>query len=152
MNFLALLLGGLAVKQMTDYPAEIRDLRSKIPESDRDAVISQYKHLPGQSKTDFKQALRNADIVAASHILGQDLSKYNISLKKADAVAVQPAKTEEPAAPENIIDRVNRILAVPTDIDPDLVAEAAKRYEAAVPTRSDMSITEKTKRLTDVSG
>jgi hypothetical protein len=150
MNFLAILLGGLAVKNVTDYPSEIRDLRKQIPPDERDAVMSQYKQLPNKSKADFKEALRNADLAAASQVLGKDLSKYNVVLnKKATEVAGDAplAQTEN-----DFSNRVKQILAVPTpDIDPVLVAEAAKRYEAAVPSNSNMSISDKTKRLLELS-
>ncbi|MDR3588539.1 MAG: hypothetical protein P4N41_02645 [Negativicutes bacterium] len=150
MHFLALLLGGLAVRQMTDYPSEIRNLKSQLPDSDRDAVLGQYKKLPNGAKASFKEALRNADVTAASQILGQDLSKYHLVLKKAGETDSDGATL--PQAQSNIIDRVNKILAVPTSIDPDLYAEAAKRYAEAVPANSNMSIGDKTKRLLEVSG
>lgn len=156
MHLLALLLGGYAAKRLTDYPSEIRNLQSQIPDSDRDAVMGQYKKLPNDAKTSFKEALRNADVAAASKILGQDLSKYHVQLKKSGDSAEKVAAKSETSSPlpaqENIIDRVNRILAVPSSIDPDLVAEAAKRYAEAVPANSNMSITEKTKRLIEVAG
>lgn len=154
MHFLALLLGGLAVRQATDYPSEIRNLKSQLPDSDRDAVLGQYKKLPNSAKTSFKEALRNADVAAASQILGQDLSKYHLALKKASDAGNSGVKSESAGAPpqSNIVDRVNKILAVPTSIDPDLYAEAAKRYAEAVPANNSMSITDKTKRLLEVSG
>lgn len=152
MNFLALILGGALVKQWTDYPQEIRNLRDQLPSSDRDAVIQHYKTLPNEAKTDFKKALRNADLNAASQILGEDLSKYNIVLKSKDS---SPTATETAqaagTAESDFSTRINKILAEPMTVDPALVAEAAKRYEAAVPAGSDMNINEKVKRLLEIS-
>ena len=165
MNFLPLLLGAFAMKSMTGYPAEISNLTKQIPSSERDAVLQHYKSLPGQAKNDFKKALREADLTAASQILGEDLSRFNITLdpkavkETAGSTEFKPTSGKDPereaAGPEynsDIVARVNKILAVPTSIDPQLVAEAAKRYEEAVPARSAMSIDEKTKKLLEVSG
>jgi hypothetical protein len=155
MHFLAILLGGLGafgVKQATDYPSEIRNLKKQIPDSDRDAFISQYKKLPASSKTSFKEALRNADVTAASQILGQDLTKFHVVLQKATDAGGDVAKSETLPPPSNIVDRVNKLLAVPTSIDPDLYAEAAKRYAEALPANNNLAITEKAKRLIEVSG
>ena len=154
MYFLAYLLGGLAVNQVVKYPSEIRNLKRQIPDSDQDAVLSQYKKLPNSAKTSFKEALRNADITAASQILGTDLTKYHVVLKKVGDAGSDAAKNESsfPPPQSNIIDRVNKLLAVPTSIDPDLYAEAAKRYAEALPANNSMSIADKTKRLLEVSG
>jgi hypothetical protein len=143
MNILGVLLGAFAVKQVSGYPQEINDLKRQMPKADREAFLKQYKQLPGKEKTDFKAALAKADIAEAGKILGQDLSKYNIAMTKpAEAVkpegqAVAPMNVEDQtgeAAPESdIITRINKILATPTSIDPELVAEAARRYEESVP-------------------
>ncbi|MBP2650923.1 MAG: hypothetical protein H6Q74_1748 [Firmicutes bacterium] len=141
------------------YPKEVRQLSSQIPRIDRDAVLRMYKKLPKQSKMDFAKALHNADPRAASQILGKDLTKYNIKLDKpqikAAKVVRQPRQighqaTAMPPAADNIVNRVNRILAVPTSIDPELVAAAARRYEQAVPARP--LVTTKTRPLTDCRG
>ena len=153
MHFLALLLGGLAAKQLTDYPSEIRNLKRQIPDSDRNPFLAQYKKLPNSAKVSFKEALRNADVTAASGILGQDLTKYHVVLKKAgDGDGVSSESGNLPPVQSNIVDRVNKLLAVPTSIDPDLYAEAAKRYAEALPANNTMAITEKAKRLIEVSG
>jgi hypothetical protein len=152
MNIFAILFGAMAVKKM-DYPSEIRDLKAKLPESERAEFLQHYKKLPNQAKTDFKTALRNADVTAASKILGEDLTKYNLALKPANGKAIE-AKVDNPetlSGESDIIARVNKILAVPTGIDPELVAEAARRYEEAVPSGSTMAITEKTQRIIDLS-
>lgn len=160
MNILTVLLGGaVATKKLTDYPAEIREFRDKLPKSERDAVLHQYKKLPRQAKADFKAALRNADMTAAGKILGEDLTKYNVALNKpAGEIKTVDARTadvkldnQEVPPEENIIARVNKILAVPTGIDPELVAEAARRYEECVPSGSNLAITDKTKRIVDLS-
>ncbi|MBP2645057.1 MAG: hypothetical protein H6Q75_497 [Firmicutes bacterium] len=129
------------------YSKEVRQLNAQLPKCDRDAIMRMYKKLPKQAKADFAKALHNADTTAAGHILGTDLTKYNLKIdspiakaqiKKQHPVNVQPGR--ENGAPmvakENIVTRVNRILAVPTSIDPEMVAEAARRYENAVPTIS----------------
>lgn len=162
MNIFAVLLGGFAVKQITDYPSEIKKLKNQLPKEDRDAFLDQYKHLANSDKKSFKQALRDADIKAASKILGQDLTKYNVVLKKQPVSDYQPIEgnpevngappKSDPASGTDIINKVNRLLAVPTSIDPELVAEAARRYEEAVPSSSNASITERTQRLLEVSG
>ncbi|HWQ61067.1 MAG TPA: hypothetical protein VN521_02075, partial [Negativicutes bacterium] len=111
-----------------------------------------YKGLSGNAKTDFKTALRNADMAAASQILGQDLTKYNLAIgKQAEPSKVNPETGEDLASPgSDFAARIDRILAVPTSIDPELVAEAAKRYEAAVPRSSGDSISDKTKKLLEL--
>jgi hypothetical protein len=161
MNPLFYLLGA-AANNLTDYPKEIRDLRGRVPKSERDAVLKQYKKLPRNQKSDFKAALRHADLAAASKILGQDVGKYYTEAKKNDkttadvamkaAVETKLANVTPTQGGSDIIARVNKLLAVPTSIDPDLLAEAARRYEEAVPSGSNLSITEKTKRLTDIAG
>lgn len=152
MGIFGFLLGAAAVKQVTDYPPEIKKFSRQIPNADRDAVMKHYKELPGKSKADFKQALRNADVNAASQILGQDLSQYNLQLKK-EATAKDTTTTNDAQSPlveSDIVARINKILATPSSIDPVLVAEAAKRYQAALGT-GEMTITEKTKKLLEVS-
>lgn len=156
MNFIHLLLGAAAVRQFTDYPPEIRQLKSQLPKEEREAVLRQYKGLPGQAKNDFKAALKSADLAAASQILGQDLTKYNIAIGKNEApkteVAMAAAQPEQPVPLSNsdFAARIEKILAVPTSIDPELVAEAAKRYEAAVPLAGGENISEKTKKLLEL--
>lgn len=152
MNILALLLGGaLAGSALKGGEArEIRELKKQLPESDRETVLQGYKSLSGQGKTDFKTALRNADMAAASQILGQDLTKYNLAIGQKEAPQAA-ATTGDMASPESdFAARIDRILAVPTSIDPELVAEAAKRYEAAVPRGSGGSISDKTKQLLEL--
>lgn len=150
MNILALLLGGaLAGSALKGGEAkEIRELKKQLPDSDREVVLKGYKSLSGQAKTDFKTALRNADMAAASQILGQDLTKYNLAIGNKEAPKV--ATDELPSPESDFAARIERILAVPTSIDPELVAEAAKRYEAAVPRGSTANIADKTKQLLEL--
>ncbi|HMM22918.1 MAG TPA: hypothetical protein PKA10_19570 [Selenomonadales bacterium] len=152
MGILGFLLGAVAVKQVTDYPPEIKKFSRQIPRSEREAVMQHYKELPGNAKADFKQALRKADVDAASQILGQDLSQYNLQLKKEAAAkeAAAPSGAQSPLVESDIVARINKILSEPSSIDPVLVAEAAKRYQAALGT-GEMTITEKTKKLLEVS-
>lgn len=147
MNLLGLLLGATAVKQLTDYPAEIRHLRKQLPKEERGAFIRDYKQLSGEAKTQFKDLLRQADLKAAGSLVGRDLTPFKAeSNAKPEPFSSQPQEE----AGTDIIDRVNRILAVPTDIDPALVAEAARKYdEAALPKGAD--IIERTNRILDLS-
>ncbi|MDT8899934.1 hypothetical protein [Anaeroselena agilis] len=149
MNIFGILLGAAAIGSLGKGEArEIRELKAKLPENERETVLKGYKQLPGQAKNDFKAALRNADMAAASQILGQDLTKYNIAAGKKDA-----GVSDDPAASANdFTARIQRILAVPTSIDPELVAEAAKRYEAAVPRGSSENIIDRTNRLLELKG
>lgn len=161
MNFISLLLGAVAVNSVLpkDSP-EIRQLKSQLPKEERNAVMHQYKQLSGQAKNDFKTALKNADMAAASQIIGQDLTKYNITIGNKDAAgmaAAEPLPNPEHNGPQpysggDFAARIEKILAVPTSIDPELVAEAAKRYEAAVPRGGDGTISEKAKKLIELKG
>ena len=71
---LAAVAGGMLAKNMTDYPAEIRKLRGQIPKDERDDFMRDYKSLPNETKTQFKQYLRDANMVEASKLIGKDLS------------------------------------------------------------------------------
>jgi hypothetical protein len=146
LNFLMLLVGGMAADRMLDYPAEIRDLRRQLPKAERGEIISDYKKLPANAKVDFKAALRNADLDTASKILGEDLTKYNIVLHKTDAPE-KPADPNMPYSGTDIVAKVQKLISVPTSVDPEYYAEAARRYEEAVPANSNMSITEKAQKL-----
>lgn len=161
MNPLFILLGAAAVGSMfggSGTPGEVNNLKKQMPKEEQEAFLKQYKSLTGKDKTDFKTALKNADMSAASQIIGQDLTKYNTATAAATAstegnnlgdVTAMMQKSEQPTlyATNDFADRINKILAVPTSIDPALVAEAAKRYEAVVPSGTTASITEKTKKL-----
>lgn len=124
-----------------DYPREICQLRDQIPQNERSSFLSTYKKLPNHAKADFKQALRNADSNAASQILGKDLTRYSFTPVKTSSKDVaratrpqaNPGDGNQQTAVNDIVSRVNRILAVPTSADPELVAVAARRYEEAVP-------------------
>ncbi|MBP2652544.1 MAG: hypothetical protein H6Q73_113 [Firmicutes bacterium] len=141
----------------SSYPREVRQLSAQIPRSDRNAILHMYKKLPKQAKTEFSKALKNADSDTAGRILGTDLAKYNIKIDKpvvktrAVKMPMKPAQVGIKPA-NDIITRVNRILAVPTSIDPELVAEAARRYEQAVPYVNDASSTLSSKAHTDNRG
>ncbi len=153
MNIFGILLGAAALGSLGKGEArEIRELKAQLPENERENVLQGYKQLSGQAKNDFKTALRNADMAAASQILGQDLTKYNITAGKKDEAGVSAAADDSAAAANDFAARIDRILAVPTSIDPELVAEAAKRYEAAVPRGSTENIAYKTRRLLELNG
>ena len=133
-----------------DYPKAIRQLRDQIPQGERDDFIKSYKKLPEREKTSFKEYLKNADTTAASKILGKDLTIYNVGTnklvdtKKTKTLTVKSEKmsgaSSLTAANGDIVNRVNRILSVPTSIDPELVAEQARRYEEAVPLNSKAAV------------
>lgn len=152
MNIFNILLGAMTLKSFGKGgdPKEIRELKNQLPAEERSAVLQGYKQLPDQSKKDFRAALRNADMAAASQILGQDLTKYNISLDKKDATKTAQVDTASPES--DFAARIDRILAVPMDINPELVAQAAKRYEEAVPRGSEGNIVDKTKKLIELKG
>lgn len=152
MNIFGILLGAAALGSLGKGEArEIRELKAQLPENERENVLQGYKQLSGQAKKDFKTALRNADMAAASQILGQDLTKYNITVGKKDEAGVSAA-ADDSAAANDFAARIDRILAVPTSIDPELVAEAAKRYEAAVPRGGSENIVDKTRKLLELRG
>jgi hypothetical protein len=157
MNPLFILLGAAAVGSMFGggTPGEVNNIKKQMPKEEQEAFLKQYKSLSGKDKTDFKTALKNADMSAASQIIGQDLTKYNVAAAASTEgnnlgdVTAMVQKSEQPTlyATNDFADRINKILAVPTSIDPALVAEAAKKYESVVPSGSSASITEKTKKL-----
>jgi len=162
MNILALVLGAAAAGALVKggEAREIRELKKQLPEGDREGVLQGYKRLSGKDKSDFKTALRNADIAAASQILGQDLSKFNLAIgrqpenptagKNAGNVTGLNDMEDRASPTSDFAARIERILAVPTSIDPELVAEAARRYEQAVPRGSADSISDKTKKLLEL--
>lgn len=159
MNPLFILLGAAAVSKLGGgYPKEINNLKDQIPKDERDAFLKQYKSLSSQAKNDFKTALKNADMNTASQIIGQDLTKYNVAAARqatqaagANAAGQLEQQTQYQEG-SDFIARIEKILAVPTSIDPALVAEAAKKYEAAVPTGSNINIAEKTRKLLELQG
>ena len=149
MNLLGLLLGANAVKSLTNYPSEIRELRRQMPKSEREALVRDYKQLSSDAKNQFKDYLRKADMQGAGSVIGRDLSSYKIRKKEENNEPAAASQLQEESGTD-IIDRVNRILAVPTDVDPVLVAEAARKYEEAVPSKSG-NIIEKTQKIVDMS-
>jgi hypothetical protein len=153
---LAAVAGGMLAKNMTDYPSEIRKLRGQIPKDERDDFMRDYKSLPGETKTQFKQYLRDANMVEAGKLIGKDLSGYNVNAKgKEKNIA---ATTEPVVSPDSIVatdngfnERIKNILnSYQLDSDPQLVAEAAKRYDS-IAGYNQMNIVDKTRKLLDVS-
>jgi len=151
---LAVAAGGMIVKKVTDYPAEIRNLRKQMPKEEQKDFIRDYKALANDSKTQFKKYLREANLVEASKIIGKDLSSYSVKAKE--------QKTEQTKAPTIAPDlalgtdngfslRIKNILnSYQLDSDPQLVAEAAKSYES-IAGFNQMNIVDKTRKLLDVS-
>jgi hypothetical protein len=152
---LAAIAGGFIVKSATDYPAEIRNLRSQIPKDERDSFMRDYKGLPKETKTQFKQYLREANLVEASKLIGRDLSGYTVNVKGKGKKGIE-AQEQLHAVPAEITDngfndRIKNILnSYPLDSDPQLVAEAAKSYES-ISGYNQMNIVDKTRKILDVS-
>lgn len=154
---LGALAGGLLVKNMTGYPAEIQKLQSQMPKEDREDFIRDYKSLPSDTKNKFKQYLREANMAEAGKLIGMDLSNYKVGEKNAKQNGQKPAglaAVDEESAPtgeDAFMTRIKNILNTPQfDFDPQLVVEAAKQYEN-IAGLNNMSIADKTKKLLDVS-
>ena len=150
---LAAVAGGALVKKMTDYPSEIKNLRRQIPKEDRDEFMREYKNLPKQSKTQFKQYLREANLAEASKLIGRDLSGYSVNAKTKKTVAATAplAASAEPNGDSGFNERIKNILSsYPLESDPQLVAEAAKRYEK-IAGYNEMNIQDRTRKILDVS-
>ena len=150
---LAVAAGGLIAKNMTDYPAEIRNLRKQMPKEEREDFIREYKQLPNETKTQFKQYLREANLVEASKLIGKDLTSYNVKAKEKkeeQQAALTPAA--DAAATDNGFNlRIKNILnSYQLDSDPQLVSEAAKQYEK-IAGYNEMNMVDKTRKLLDVS-
>ncbi len=151
---LATAAGEMIVKNMTDYPAEIRNFRRQIPKDERADFLKDYKSLPKETKTQFKQYLREANLVEASKLIGRDLSGYAVNVKgKVTKGITSPAQTPvaEAVTDTGFSERIKNILNSCTlDCDPQLVAEAAKRYES-ISGLNEMNIVDRTRKLLDVS-
>lgn len=153
---LAAVAGGLLVKNVTDYPAEVRNLRSQIPKDERDHFMRDYKSLSKDTKAKFKQYLREANLAEAGKLIGKDLSLYSINVKgKGKGEKAVVSSVENPFSTETtdngFSDRIKNILSsYQLDSDPQLVAEASKRYEE-ISGYNQMGIEEKTRKLLDVS-
>ena len=148
---LAVAAGGLIAKQMTDYPSEIRNLRKQMPKEEREDFIRDYKQLPNDTKTQFKQYLREANLVEAGKLIGKDLTSYNVKAKeKKEEQSAAPA-ADSVATDNGFNLRIQNILnSYQLDSDPPLVSEAAKQYEK-IAGYNEMNIVDKTRKLLDVS-
>lgn len=148
---LAAVAGGAMLKNMMDYPSEIRNLRSQMPKDERKEFIKDYKNLPHDTKTQFKKYLREANLTEAGKLIGRDLSGYTVA-KKTKGAAEAPAQAPLETVPEiDFNTRIQNILkSYPLDSDPQLVAEAAKRYES-IAGYDQMGIVDKTRKILDVS-
>ena len=150
---LAAAAGGVIVKNMTDYPPDIRNLRRQIPKEERDDFIREYKGLSRESKTQFKQYLREANLAEAGKVIGRDLSGFvaNAKAKKSATTPEQaPVSTETPDD-NGFNTRIKNILnSYPLESDPQLVADAAKRYES-IADYNQLNIVDKTRKILDVS-
>ena len=153
---LAAVAGGVLAKNMMDYPAGIKNLRRQIPKDERDDFMREYKGLSKESKTQFKKFLSEANLAEAGKLISRDLSGYNVKGKaKGTKTAVTSAQTAtlvaDTAANNGINERVKNLLnSHQLDSDPQLVAEAAKRYEK-ISGYNQMNIVDKTRKLLDVS-
>ena len=143
------------MKKMTDYPAEIRNLRKQMSKDEQKDFLRDYKALPNDSKTQFKKYIREANLVEASKIIGKDLSGYSVKAAKNNKTEnkLDVALGNDPATPgdNGFSQRIRNILnSYQLDSDPQLVSEAAKRYES-IAGFNQMSIVDKTRKMLDVS-
>lgn len=147
---------GILVKNITDYPSEIRSLRSRIPKEERADFIRDYKGLSKEEKNRFKRYLNEANLVEAGKIIGRDISRYRLPVKNGKKQQANPSVQEaggrsEDSADHGLNQRIKNILGMyPLESDPQLVAEAAKRYESLAGF-NQMNIVDKTRRILDVS-
>jgi len=137
-----------------DYPAEIRNIRKQVPTDERDAFMRDYKSLSNDTKTQFKKFLREANMVEASKIIGKDLSGYTVNVKNKES-KVAEVKAPDPVIAEDgdngFNERIKNILnSYQLESDPQLVADAAKKYES-ISGFNEMNIVEKTRKILDVS-
>lgn len=155
---LGAIAGGMLVKSATDYPAEIRKLRSQMPKEEREDFMRDYKSLPNETKTQFKKYLREANLAEAGKLIGKDLSTYSISAKnvkqqtelKVSGAAGAPDETFN-SAENAFTTRIKNILNTPQfDFDPQLLADAAKQYEN-ISGYDQMNLVDKTRKVLDVS-
>lgn len=143
MNLLGAILGGLGISKLTTgSPKEIRNLRSQMTKSEQETFAKDYKGLSAASKKQFREYLQQADLAAAGSVIGMDLQKYEVTpvVKQAAADVTEPAAGDlaisdaeqvEAARAAAFNARIRHILDTGApEIDPALVAEAAKRYEA----------------------
>ncbi len=139
MNILGFLAGALGIQSLTDYPKSITTLKNRLPKEEQDAFIHDYKKLSANDKTQFKEYLKQADLQDAGKMIGHDLSKVQSAYtktvpsdKKGNESATNAAPlTAAPLAPLDFSARIQQILQTATpSIDPLLVAEAAKKYQA----------------------
>ncbi len=136
MHFIALLAGALGIKRLTDYPQSITQLKQRLPKAEQDAFIADYKKLPSNDKTQFKDYLSRADYQSAGNLIGRDFNALTTAQTPQVKATqdVEPVKTDAEKAPLAQLDfsaRINQILNTATpSIDPALVAEAAKKYQA----------------------
>ncbi len=151
---LAAAAGGMLAKNMMDYPASIRNLRKQIPKDERDDFMREYKSLPKESKTQFKKYLREANLVEAGKLISRDLSSYSVNgknKKKTDVIAQNANVLADTSTKNGIDERIKNLLSShQLESDPQLVANAAKRYET-ISGYNQMNIVDKTRKLLDVS-
>lgn len=136
MHFIGLLAGVLGVKRLTGYPQSITQLKQRLPKDEQDAFIADYKKLPPNDKTQFKDYLSRADYQSAGNLIGHDFKTLATAqaapenTKTSDKDGKADTK-EAPLAQLDFSARINQILQTSTpSIDPTLVAEAAKKYQA----------------------
>lgn len=134
MHLIGLLAGALGVKKLTDYPQSITKLKQSLPKEEQEAFIADYKKLSRNDKTQFKEYLSQADYAAAGKMIGHDFNALSAAAKVKETAAQNEKATPVEASPLAQLDfsaRINQILQTATpSIDPNLVAEAAKKYQA----------------------
>lgn len=156
---LGAIAGGLLLKGATDYPSEIKNLRNQMSKDEREDFMRDYKSLPNDTKTQFKQYLRDANLAEAGKLIGKDLSSYTTNAKNSKqqqnmAKAAGAAGMTDETAPvteDAFTTRIKNILnAAQFDFDPQLVVEAAKQYEN-ISGSTQLSFADKTRKMLDVS-
>ncbi len=157
-------LASMIFRNATDYPAEIRSLRRQMTGEDRKAFLNDYKHLPKETKTQFKQLLRDANMTEAGKLVNRDLSSYKPASSQelygngeyVDDSYIPPEQQKIDISPQlqrnkDFMARIESILNVPIpEIDPAQVVEAAKRYEN-ISVLNQGNIVDKTRKILDVS-
>ena len=157
---LGALAGGLLFKNMTGYPSEIRNLQRQMPKDEREDFTRDYKSLSGETKTQFKKYLREANLVEAGRLIGKDLSGYAATVaknakqaeQKIEANAVGSENGDIISTGDNAFtERIKNILnAAQFDFDPQLVTEAAKCYDK-ISDCNQLNMMDKTRKMLDVS-
>ena len=144
-TILGLGLAGMIFKGATDYPPEITNLRRQMTGEEKKTFLNDYKHLPKETKNQFKQLLRDANMTEAGKMIGHDLTAYKPvspeelqGIRSLDTEGWHPPEqqkidiSEQLQKNKDFMARIESILNVPIpEIDPALVAEVWRELGAA---------------------